>query len=55
MKNEEVIRQLESLKSYAQDMEDKLDPQDMWRLDIIALSIAINIIKKQPSETSLQA
>ena len=48
---EEVISQLQSIKSHCEDMEDKEDPEDIWRADAIALNIAIKIIKKEPASS----
>lgn len=52
MTKEEVIDQLESIKRHCESMVDENEVHDIWRADTIALKIAIEIIKKQPSEIS---
>jgi hypothetical protein len=43
---EEVIEQLEGLKSYCKNMGDKDNPNDMFHKDVIALDFAIARLKK---------
>lgn len=44
-----MILQLEELKDHCESMIDKDDPNDTWLRDKIALSIAIRILKKEPT------
>lgn len=50
---EEVIEQLEDIKSHCEDMTVSGMSCDIWRRDAIALGIAIKIIKKTP-RTAIQ-
>jgi len=50
MTNEEVIGQLESLRSHCEDFAEKEDPEDIYHYDIAALTIAIKTLKKTYQE-----
>lgn len=47
--NEEIIEQLEELKDYCESMIDDENLKDTWLRDKVALSIAIRILKKEPT------
>lgn len=41
----EIIRQLESLAEHCESMIDKDDPEDIWRIDTVALQEAVKKLK----------
>ena len=44
----EIIRQLESLAEHCESMIDKDDPEDIWRIDTVALQEAVKKLKGEP-------
>ena len=45
----EIISQLESLAEHCDSMIDKDDPEDIWRIDMVALREAVKKLKGELS------